>query len=331
MKETAFIKRNLQRWEEFESTLQTDKVHPDVVADLFIKVTDDLAYSRTYYPDSNTTQYLNFLAAGLHQSIYRNRKESSNRIITFWTLELPLILYFARKELTLAMLIFVFFMVVGAVSTHFDHDFPRLIMGDGYVNMTIANIKKNDPMAVYKQMEQTNMFFYITINNVMVSFYTFASGIFTSLGTSWHLFRNGIMLGAFQYFFQLHGLLWDSFLVIWIHGTLEISAIVIAGGAGFTMGNSILFPATYSRLQSFMMGAKRGLKIIIGLVPIFIVAGFLESFVTRLTEMPTFMKLLIILGSASFIIWYFVIYPLILSRKLNYNKEQETAYAHQEN
>jgi uncharacterized membrane protein SpoIIM required for sporulation len=327
MKETAFIKRNLQRWDDFENTLKTEQVHPDVVADLFIKVTDDLAYSRTYYAESNTTQYLNYLATALHQSIYKNRKESSNRILTFWTTELPLIFFSARKELSLSFLVFAFFLLVGAVSTHFDHNFPRLIMGDDYVNMTLENIRKNDPMAVYKQMHGSEMFFRITLNNVMVSFYTFASGIFTSLGTSWHLFRNGIMVGAFQYFFQLHGLLWDSFLVIWIHGTLEISAIVIAGGAGFTMGNSILFPATYSRLQSFMMGAKRGLKIIIGLVPIFVIAGFLESFVTRLTEMPTFLKLFIILSSAAFIIWYFVIYPVLLNQKLSYDKEQETAYA----
>lgn len=324
MKETAFIKRNKQRWDEFELLLKTQKVHPDVMADLFIKVTDDLAYSRTYYADSRTTKYLNWLAAGLHQSIYKNKKESSNRLITFWALELPLMFKSAHKELLLSFLIFSLFVVIGAISTHYDNDFPRLILGDGYVNMTLENIKNKDPMAVYKDAESTSMFFHITLNNIMVSFYTFASGIFSSLGTSYFLMRNGIMLGAFQYFFHQHGLLLDSFLVIWIHGTLEISAIVIAGAAGMVMGNSILFPKTYTRLQSFMMGSKRGVKIIIGLVPIFIIAGFLESFVTRLTEMHDLLKLAIILVSLTFIIGYFVIYPIILNRKLSYHEEQET-------
>ncbi len=324
MKETAFIKRNKQRWDEFELLLKTQKVHPDVMADLFIKVTDDLAYSRTYYADSRTTKYLNWLAAGLHQSIYKNKKESSNRLITFWALELPLMFKSAHQELLLSFLIFSFFVVIGVVSTHYDNDFPRLILGDSYVNMTLENIKNKDPMAVYKDAESTNMFFQITLNNIMVSFYTFASGIFSSLGTSYFLMRNGIMLGAFQYFFHQHGLLLDSFLVIWIHGTLEISAIVIAGAAGMVMGNSLLFPKTYTRLQSFMMGAKRGVKIIIGLVPIFIIAGFLESFVTRLTEMHDVLKFAIILVSLSFIIGYFIIYPIILNRKLSYHEEQET-------
>jgi len=126
---------------------------------------------------------------------------------------------------------------------------------------------------------------------------------------------NGIMLGAFQYFFHMHDLLLESILVIWIHGTLEISSIIIAGAAGLVLGNSILFPGTYSRIQSFRIGAKEGLKIVLSLVPIFITAGFLESFVTRYTEMPVFLSLTIILGSLSFVVWYFFIYPKKLYKK----------------
>jgi hypothetical protein len=90
---------------------------------------------------------------------------------------------------------------------------------------------------------------------------------------------------------------------------LEISAIVIAGGAGLVMGNSLLFPGTFSRQQSFIRGAKQGVKVIVGLVPVFITAGLLEGFVTRYTEMPLALSLLIIGGSLGFILWYFVFYP----------------------
>jgi len=140
-------------------------------------------------------------------------------------------------------------------------------------------------------------------------------GIASSFGTGYILFQNGIMLGAFQYFFHTHDLLLTSALSIWIHGTLEISAIIIAGAAGIIMGNSILFPGTYSRLDSFKHGARKGLKLIIGLVPIFIVAGFLEGVVTRQTQWPSYLKLFIIILSALFIIFYFVIYPIYLKRK----------------
>src|SRR5690606_1431316 len=112
-----------------------------------------------------------------------------------------------------------------------------------------------------------------------------------------------------QTMFFLKDLGWQSVLVIWIHGTLEISAIIIAGGAGLILGKSVLFPGTYKRKDSIKAGVKDGMKLMIGLIPIFIVAGFLEGFITRLTNMPVAVSLCILLASFSFIIWYFVYYP----------------------
>jgi len=125
------------------------------------------------------------------------------------------------------------------------------------------------------------------------------------------------MLGSFQYFFYSKGLLLKSVLAIWIHGTLEISAIIIAGCAGLVMGNSILFPGTFSRGASFVRGAKQGVKIVVGLIPVFITAGFFESFVTRYSNMPMWLSLQIIGTSLTFIIWYFIIYPIRLNNRLN--------------
>ena len=125
------------------------------------------------------------------------------------------------------------------------------------------------------------------------------------------------MVGCFQYFFYEHGVLTESVLTIWIHGTLEISAIVIAGGAGLVLGNSILFPKTYSRMVSFRAGLKSGLKIVTGLLPVFIAAGFLEGYVTRHTDMPLYLSLFIILGSLAYIIWYFIIYPKRIHTQYN--------------
>ena len=123
------------------------------------------------------------------------------------------------------------------------------------------------------------------------------------------------MLGSFQYFFFSKGLGFQSVMVIWIHGTLEISAIVLAGAAGIILGNSLLFPKTYSRMASVLRGAKDGLKIVIGLIPIFIVAAFFESFVTRHTEMPLVLSASILLSSAAFIVWYVFIYPAKIKLK----------------
>jgi uncharacterized membrane protein SpoIIM required for sporulation len=159
------------------------------------------------------------------------------------------------------------------------------------------------------------MFTWIAVNNIKVSFMVFVAGLLVSIGSVWQLFQNGVMLGAFQYYFFSKGLGMQSILVIWIHGTLEIASIIIAGGAGFVLGNSILFPGTHKRLASLRRGAKDGIKLMIGLVPVFIVAAFLEGFVTRYSKMPVWLSLSILLASLTFIIWYFILYPIRLEKQ----------------
>lgn len=325
MREALFIKQNTQRWKDYENSKSTS---PDELAESFISITDDLAYAKTFYPKSNTTKYLNGLAAAFHQSIYKNKKEKTNRFITFWRYELPLIFYKHRKPLLYSLLFFLVFSLMGALSAKYDNTFVRLIMGDDYVNMTNENIAKGDPFGVYKQEGSFLMFLGIAVNNIAVELRIFVLGIFLSVGSIYQLLVNGVMLGSFQYYFFSKGLGLKSIMVIWLHGTLEISAIIIAGGAGLIMGNSLLFPRTYTRIASLKNGAKDGLKIAIGIVPIFIVAAFFEGFVTRHTEMAVWQSATILTCSLIFIIWYVILYPANLNRKLNRNNLiiNETTY-----
>jgi uncharacterized membrane protein SpoIIM required for sporulation len=306
MRESLFVKQNAKKWEKYESLKVAE---PDELAEKFISITDDLAYAKTFFPKSKTTLYLNGLASSFHQSIYKNKKEQTNRFVLFWKLELPLLFQKHQRQLFYSLIFFSVFCAIGAFSAKYDERFVRLILGDTYVNMTNENIANGDPFAVYKSAGELIMFVSIAINNIYVSFLTFVSGVFFSVGTVFNLVRNGIMLGSFQYYFFSQDLGWESVLVIWIHGTLEISAIILAGGAGLVLGNSILFPGTYSRLVSFKQGAREGMKIVIGLVPIFILAAFLEGFVTRHTQMPLPLSISILTASLVFIIWYTIIYP----------------------
>jgi spore maturation protein SpmB len=80
------------------------------------------------------------------------------------------------------------------------------------------------------------------------------------------------------------------------------------------MGNSILFPKTYSRKVSFLKGAKDGLKIVISTLPFFIIAGFIEGFITRYSNMPVWLAMTIIFSSLALIVFYYVLYPILLNR-----------------
>ncbi|MFP4846416.1 stage II sporulation protein M [Winogradskyella sp. PE311] len=317
MREAAFVKQNKDKWLRFE-TILTNKtnIDPDLLSDLYIEITDHLSYAKTFYANSNTERYLNQIASKAHQSIYKTKKEAKNRLITFFTTEFPLMFHKHHRELLITFLVFAFFTFVGAFSTASDDDFVRSFgLSDGYVNMTLENIEKGDPMAVYKEQGEFNMFLGITLNNIKVALFAFGYGILFGVGSLYFMMRNAIMLGSFQYFFYKQGLLWESARTIWIHGTIEISVIIIAGCAGLVMGNGMLFTGTLPRLEAFKRGVINGLKILMSTIPFFIVAGFLEGFVTRHTEMPDWLAILIILGSLALIIFYYVIYPIRLHKK----------------
>lgn len=317
MREAVFVKNNREKWQQIDDQTQDKHLSAESLADNFIELTDDLSYARTFYPKTQTVRYLNQLTGRYFINIYRHRKYEKNRFLRFWAEDLPLVMYKHRKQMLYSFIFMFAGVLLGVFSQQQDSSFANIILGPAYVNQTIENIESGDPMAIYKSSDETPMFFFISTNNIKVAFFAFILGIFCSVGTIFILFSNGVMLGVFQYFFFKKGLLLTSALSIWLHGTLEISAIIIAGGAGLILGNSILFPGTYKRIYSIQKSVVDAVKIVVGLIPVFLVAAFIESFLTRKTEMPVYFNLIIIGLSAFFIIWYFFYYPYSINKKLN--------------
>ncbi|MBI2731101.1 MAG: stage II sporulation protein M [Sphingobacteriales bacterium] len=323
MREAMFIKKNAQKWQEYQH-LQTDD--PDETADRFINLMDDLSYAKTFYPHSKVTRWINSLSVSIYQSLYRNKKEKFSRIGLFFKKELPLTFQKYHRIFLFTFIVFFIFCLMGVLSSMKDENFIRGVLGDEYVQMTEDNIAKGDPFGVYKDESYFSMFIRIAFNNIKVDFYMFIGGILFGLVTMWLLFNNSIMLGCFQYLFFAKGLGWKSVLVIWIHGTLEISAMVVASTAGFILGSSLIFTGTFKRNESFTRGVKDAMKIVLALVPITLFAAFLESYVTHLMSqsfdkdlstggIPVWGSALILLSSLVFIIWYFIIYPIKINRK----------------
>lgn len=310
MREGKFIDKNVDRWKEYlEETSD-----PDEQADRFIHLIDDLSYAKTFYPQSKTTQFINGLAAKQFQYLYQHKKQNYNRVFTFWKYELPLLFGKYHRTYLFTFIFFLLCVLIGVFANIHEPNFVRSILGDGYVDTTEENIARGDPFGVYKQENEFGMFINIAANNIRVSLMVFSLGILACVGTLYMLFDTGIMIGCFEQMFFARGLGWQSVLVIWIHGTLEISAIIIAGTAGLILGNSLLFPGTFTRIESLKNGARDAVKIIFGLIPFFLLAAFFEGFVTRHTEMPIWLSIIILLASAATIIWYFILYPILLKR-----------------
>jgi len=312
LREALFIKKNKDRWTQIEQQQSSD---PDEMATEFIQLVDDLSYAKTFYPTSRTTRYLNVAASRIYLGIYGNRKAETNPLAKFVRYKLPMTITRHRWVLLFSLALFSGFFILGVLSARSDESFIREMLGNAYVNQTEDNIAAGNPFAVYQGENQVVMWLYILINNIRVSIIMLAGGVLFGFVPLFQLINEGLRLGAFEYLFAQKGLAGDFFLTVFIHGTLEISALIISGAAGMIIGTGFLFPGTLSRMESFKRNARDACIMVSGLIPVFITAAFFEGFVTRYAGMPVWGKLIILIGSLSFIIGYFVIYPIRLARK----------------
>jgi len=320
LREALFIKKNKDRWLRIQHLSSAD---PDEIATDFTQLVDDLAYAKTFYPSGKVTGFINAQASKIYLDIYKNRKEESNRLISFWKYDLPLTIRKHHKVVLFSFIFFLIFFVIGYFVAAQDESMPRSIFGDDYVDHTQENIKKGNPFGIYEHGNPFLSWLNLMIHNIRVSLLMFVSGIFCGIPSLYLSIQNAVMLGTFDQFFASKGLGLDFWLVVFVHGTLEITAIIIASAAGLILGKSFLFPGTIKRIDSFKQGAKDGVKIMIGLMPVFALAAFFEGFITRLYNDVGILTTIIFGLSVIFVVWYFVIYPIRLGKKLSVQLNEE--------
>ena len=322
MRESTFIDRNRTKWKEIEDFQKAD---PDEVASAFIEVVSDLSYARARYPHSRINSYLNHLAVTMYRSVYRYKK--TKPLLDFWKTTFPLILGKNKRTLALASGLFLVFCVLGCVCAYLEPEFVEAVMGSEYIAMTEENIARGEPFGVYATENPLRMFLNILSNNLFVGLIVFISGIFLGLGSLYHTFKNAIMVGSFFHLFFRADLGLNALVVIGLHGTLELMALVLECMAGMILGLSILFPGTLTRQQAFRKGLSQSARIFIGTVPFTFIAAFIESYITRhgsygITQENPLLSvglLLLFLLSWAVLIWYFFIYSRRVARAVTHD------------
>ena len=317
MRETDFIGQNKEKWVDFERTLSNKQADPDDLSKLFIEATDDLSFSRTYYPTRSVGEYLNGLAQKVYRSIYNNRKREKGSFSRFWLEEIPDAMWASRKGLLVSFIVFFVGCLIGILSTHHNPDFTSIILSESYVEMTEQNISENNPMAVYQQQNAVSMFIDIAWNNIRVALFCFVLGLLFQVGSLFFILYNSIMFGSFMWFFFQRGLIQESFLAVMLHGTIELSMIIIAGAAGVALGKGLVFPGNYSRLQAMTKSARHASKIIIAVAVFLVLAAFIEGFLTRYSVLENaggqmlldVLRAIFILLSGALVLGYFILLP----------------------
>lgn len=320
MREALFIKKNKDRWLKNQQQPSTD---PDEMAADFTQLLDDLAYAKTFYPAGKVTSYINNQASRIYLDIYRNRKEDSNRLVKFWKYDLPLTIRKHHATILFSFILFIIFFLIGFFVSYQDESVARAFFGDAYVDTTQENIANGNPFGIYESGNAFLSWLGIMIHNIRVAFLTFVTGLFCGIPTLYLHGQNSAMVGIFDQFFAARGFGVDFWLVVFVHGTLEITALIISTAAGLVLAKSFLFPGTIKRLDAFKQGAKDGVKIMVGLMPVFAVAAFFEGFITRLYNDLSILTTFVFGISVVFVIWYFIIYPIRLGKRFSIQLNEE--------
>jgi uncharacterized membrane protein SpoIIM required for sporulation len=287
MNSRQFIQHHRQDWKELEDLITTMHKRKSKIkgADinrfsrLYQKAAQNLSYSQTYYPQEEVTPYLNELVSKSHNLLYRDQVSSLKQIRHFFGVTFIGLFLQQWKMIAVAMILF----TIGGLGSFFAvADDPLHVYSVLPENMAQSfdpdRLGENEGEVDSPMMSAT-----IMTNNIQVAFLAFAGGITFGLLTVYVLIYNGIIVGAIAALFWHYGKSYEFWAYIVPHGMIELTAIFIAGGAGLLMGYKLFVPGAYSRGYVLKQQAKRSVLLLLGTIPLFVIAGIIEGFITPST------------------------------------------------
>jgi uncharacterized membrane protein SpoIIM required for sporulation len=256
---------------------ETALLYRQVAADLSVLRQD--ATARTY------ALHVNQLLARAHHIIYSGRKTSFLTLFRFLRDEYPAIFQRQIGYVTASLLVSLAFGLLGVVLTSARPEFMRHFVGPEMIATMERHQMWTESIVSIAPMETSH----IMTNNLTVSFVTFAGGIIFGLGTFFYLFVNGMMLGVIGAACHQYGMSVALWSFVAGHGSLELPSIIIAGGAGFRLGYSMLFPGALRWKDSVAQGGIEAARLVSGIIPLLVIAGCLEGFFSP-SKAPVWLK-----------------------------------------
>ncbi|WP_217586319.1 stage II sporulation protein M [Lentibacillus saliphilus] len=284
MKIKQFVKLHRDDWKQLEQMIQKLHKHKrhmtgvdiETFNALYQKAAQHLSYCQTYYPNEEVTAYLNGLVAKSHNLLYQDQVSSMKQMRHFFSTTFIGLLIGQWKAVTVAMMLFIFggFAAFLAVMNDPLHMYAIL-------PAEIAQGVDPEQLGVnHDAIDSSFMSAQIMTNNIRVAFLAFAGGITFGLLTAYLMVYNGVIIGALAALFWHHGMTYEFWAYIVPHGMIELMAIFIAGGAGLLMGYKLFAPGPFSRGYQLKRQARRSVQLLLGTIPLFIIAGIIEGFVT---------------------------------------------------
>ena len=243
---------------------------------LYRQTASDLAAVREDVTSRQLAFYLNQLLGRAHNLIYMGHRQKLSGLLRFYTETYPRIFRETLPQTLLAFALFAIAAIAACAVTLRDPAFAHRLLGAQMMETIERREMWTHSIVSVKPLAASG----IMTNNLTVTFTTFALGITAGLGTIWMMVFNGILIGvigAATWRAGMAGQLW-SFVAP--HGVLELPAIFIAGGAGLEIARGLLFPGLLPRRDSLAQAGGRAAQLLLGTIPMLIVAGVIEGFLS---------------------------------------------------
>ena len=241
---------------------------------LYRQTASDLAAVREDASSSQLALYLNQLLGRAHNLIYLGHKPKVSGLVSFYRDTFPQIFRETLPQTLLAVAIFAFAGIVACVVTLKDPGFAYRLLGPQMMETIEQHKMWTESIVTVKPLASSG----IMTNNLSVAFTAFALGITAGLGTIWMMLTNGLLIGVIGAATWRAGMAMQLWSFVAPHGVLELPAIFIAGGAGLEIARGLLFPGVLPRNVSLTQAGSRAAKLLLGTVPLLIVAGLIEGF-----------------------------------------------------
>ena len=306
----SWLKKRQPYWTRLDSLLGEVKRHGlhalgrDELRELgllYRQTATDLSAVRGDSSSVQQARYLNQLLGRAHNALYAGQKKTVGGVVRFFRNEYPHVFRRFLPYTLTATAIFALGALAGLFLTLSNPDFMREFLGPHMVSTIEQHKMWTDSIVSVKPQESS----FIMTNNMTVSFITFAGGITAGLLTVYLLFFNGVMLGVIGVACGLNQMSIPLWSFVAPHGVLELPAIFIAGGAGLRVAQALLFPGPLSRRDSLAVGGTEAVQLLVGIIPMLIVAGTIEGFFSP-SSVPAPLKFLLAAAISSMFVLYLV-------------------------
>lgn len=282
-----FIKERKTVWQRLEELLDLldrmtlRRLHREEVRELgriYRRTASDLAIARAESRDPRLINYLNSLVIRAHGRIYRADAQGGARIRNFFARDFPQAFRRTWRYTATAFAVFLLFSGIAFFGTRHDPDFSEFAGISPFFRESVINSRQHwwERLNDANQIGSTQIF----TNNIRVTFYAFALGAMFGVGTLYILAFNGAMFGSIIALTYRAGFGNDLVSFVVGHGVIELSCIFIAGGAGLLIGTALLMPGNLSRGDALKSRGMEAVRLVVGCVPLLVVAGIIEGFIS---------------------------------------------------